>query len=95
MSDWMPERRLWQSVVNQALHDACNEAWREELHRREALHFLLDKTGNWKKSRDTISDVCNYAPEYLYEKTIKMMQTKSDKRINGKQWRVYPEHKRT
>lgn len=88
MTDWQPELRLWQAVINQALHDAFSNAWREELHKREALSFLLEKSGNWKQSRDIISDVCGYAPEYLYEKTIKMMTGKSKSHMRH---RAYPD----
>lgn len=88
MTDWQPERRLWQSVVNQALHDAFNEAWREELHKREALHFLLDMVGGWKASRDIIADACGYSQAYICEKTRIKMEVKSKSHMRH---RAYPD----
>ena len=86
MSDWMPERRLWQAVILQAIADACNEAWRHELERKQAITWLQGGKGFIM-----VCDMAGWSPDYVKEK----FQQKMDKRINGKQWRVYPEHKRT
>jgi len=67
--NWIPEQRLWQAVVNQAIHDACNTAWRHELEQMQAFSWFA----NGGKDFKMVCDMAGYSESYVRGKFYALM----------------------
>jgi len=70
--NWLPEQRLWQSVINQALHDLTNTAWRHDLERKQALSWFT----NANKDFRPVCDLAGYDERYIREKAMLIVAAK-------------------
>ena len=82
--NWMPEQRLWQAVVNAALHDATNTAWREELYQKQAIRWFRDGGKDFKM----VCDMAGYDYRYIQHKFERLMERKQ--KHSRRSARVYP-----
>jgi hypothetical protein len=64
MTDWQPEKRLWQAVVNQAVEDYCNTVHMYRLERNEA-HSFFHRRGEWRQSFKDVCDAAGYSPSSI------------------------------
>ena len=84
MSNWIPEQRLWQACILNAIHEACNEAWRNELQKKQAL--------SWFSGGKDFKMCCDFAgldESYVKNKFWEMYLTKQLSKKYARH-RVYP-----
>lgn len=85
MSSWIPEQRLWQACILNAVHEACNEAWRNKLQKKQAL--------SWFQGGKDFKMVCDYAgwnESYVKNKFWEMYLTKQLAKSHMRH-RAYPD----
>jgi hypothetical protein len=70
--NWIPEQRLWQSVINQALHDLTNLAWRHDLERKQALSWFTNRNKDFR----LVCDLAGYDERYICKKAMLIMAAK-------------------